>query len=1115
MKCSSCGGKLEQTDNFRCRNCGTGHRVCTACGTPNQAGFRFCHQCGAKFSSGSQRAAPPDGPLEPFLSERRQLTVLFSDLVGSTALSTKLDPEDLAEVISLYQSCVAGTVHEFDGHVARYLGDGALIFFGYPKAHENEAERAIRTGLALITSVSSLPFSEPLQTRIGIATGLVVVRDLINAAHLYEQDIVGETPNLAARLQAHARPNTVLIDAATHRLAGKLFDYQSLGPVDVKGFDRPLPVWQVDGPSLIESRFEALRSESAAFIGRQAEVQVLRSSWQNAVSGRGQVLLVVGEAGIGKSRLVSVFLSLEELGAPTRLRYFCSEQHTNSPLYPVIRQIERAAGLSPTDAPVLALDKMESLLAPSSAAPEELSVLADLLSIDVPHGRYPELDLTPQRRRQLIFDALTRQVRMLADNGPLVLLFEDAHWVDPSSYELLERVIDLIRDLPVFAIITFRPEFQPQWPRREHVSTLEIGRLANQESEALARQVATGTVMSDATLIEIVERSDGNPLFIEELTRAVVEAGDTVPKVLASAPQRRHGESIPATLHASLVSRLDRLGPAAKETAQLGAAIGRQFSFNLLAEVARMDRSQLIHALSTLDRAGLVTSKGPLPDTIYTFKHALLQDAAYTTLLRSRRRELHAAIVRELAERYSGTSSAPALLAHHYTEAGLIPEAIRAWRSAARQSVAQGSFAEADIQLRTGLGLLQSLAQSSARDRHEVALQNAHGNVLIALKGYTAPETLAALHRARALAAELADPGQALRALWGLGSALLFAGKLGEVLEMIKEAAPLVDLNGHLDARLALSEVHGGVMLQLGLVQQAKNQLDATLAMDVEPSRDRERAILYGQSPRISTLGTLSLTMWLLGRSAVAWEISRSCVEEAQALAHKPMMCLAHSTACRLSWLAGQSGPLTLHASELQRLAADQGTPLWLALAKTYRGWSEVANDRMTDGVRLMEEGLAEYIVTGAHSATPLLRLALGRACTLSGRFSAAAGHLSEALKGGVAGEEHWLDAEVLGELGTVHLHCGDEVAAEAAFRRALEIAKQQNALAFEARASTRLSRFLISQSRYEEASEVLLSAQQSARKLDTCEEEFLALAGLLQQVATHRVAPQATPRSA
>jgi class 3 adenylate cyclase len=544
-------------------------------------------------------------------AERRQVTVMFSDLVGSTALSAHMDPEDLREVISAYQKCVADTVHRFDGFVARYMGDGVLVYFGYPQAHEDDAERAVRAGLELITALTALKSRASLQTRVGIATGLVVVGDLIGSGDTQERSMVGETPNLAARLQGIAGPNMVVICGSTRRLLGNLFELKDLGlRDDLKGVGEATRAWAALRASSVESRFEALHpSDLTALVGREEETELLLRRWSRVKDGEGQVVLISGEPGIGKSRLTADLLESLASEPHTRLRYFCSPQHTDSAFYSIIGQMERAAGLLHDDTSQQKLDKLDALLAQTSTSIDDAALLAEMLSLPN-DGRYPALELTPQQRRQKTLEALTAQMETLSRQNPVLMVFEDAHWADPTSLEAFGRVVDRIRTRRVLLLVTFRPEFDAPWAGGSYVTSLIINRLAEHEIGAMIDRIIGNTLLSASIRQDIIERTDGIPLFVEEMTKAVLEAGSETAAARALAAVPSPALAVPASLHASLMARLDRLGSPAKELAQIAAVIGREFSHALLASVVRQPEAELRSALDRLIAAGLLFRRG-------------------------------------------------------------------------------------------------------------------------------------------------------------------------------------------------------------------------------------------------------------------------------------------------------------------------------------------------------------------------------------------------------------------------------------------------------------------------------------------------------------------------
>ena len=680
---------------------------------------------------GAPTPPPAAAPVAPnHTAERRPVTVMFSDLIGLTALSASMDPEDLREVISAYQKCVAETVRRFGGYVAKHLGDGVLVYFGYPHAHEDDAERAVHAGLELVAAVGGLKTHAALQTRVGVATGLVVVGHLIGSGASQEQAIVGETPNLAACLQGIAEPNSVVVAEDTRKLLGNLFELENLGAKELKGIAGPVRAWAALRPSSAEGRFEALHAGGLTeLVGREEELELLLRRWSRAKSGQGQVVLLSGEAGIGKSRLTAALLECIARQPHARLRNFCSPQHTESALYPSIRQLERAAGFTQDDTPQAKLDKLDALLAQSSTSAPDAALLAEMLSLPN-DGRYPALELAPQQRRQETLEALVLQVVALSRQNPVLMIFEDAHWIDPTSLELFDRIVDRIPSLRVLLIVTFRPEFEPPWIGRPYVTALTINRLAQRDIEAMIDGVVGNKLIPASVRLDIIERTDGIPLFVEEMTKAVLEAGSEEQAQRTGATVPFTALAVPASLHASLMARLDRLGPA-REVAQIGAAIGREFSHALLGAVIPKPEADLGSALDRLIDAGLLFRQGVPPHTTYLFKHALVQDAAYGTLLPEPRRALHARIAKALEGQFAEIAeSQPELLARHYTEAGLIEKAVGFWGKAGRRSLARSALLEGAEQLKRALYQIATLPATSDWRREEIKLEVAFADAL-------------------------------------------------------------------------------------------------------------------------------------------------------------------------------------------------------------------------------------------------------------------------------------------------------------------------------------------------------------------------------------------------
>jgi class 3 adenylate cyclase len=787
---------------------------------------------------------------------------MFCDLVDSTALSARLDPEDLREVIAAYHRAVAESVAGFDGFVAKYMGDGVLVYFGYPRAHEDDAERAVRAGLGIIDAVGHLDVkSVKLQARVGIATGLVVVGDLIGEGSAQEQSVVGETPNLAARLQTFAEPTAVVIAAGTRRLVGDLFEYRELGAVEVKGIAAPVPAWQVLRPSAVESRFEALRGSALTpLIGRDEEVDLLLRRWARAKSGDGQVVLISGEPGIGRSRVTAALAERLHAEPHIRLRYFCSPSHQDSALYPFIDQLGRASEFARDDPPASKLEKLGALLARAAPLDEDLALLADLLSLPG-SGRHPLQNLSPQRKKERILEALIRQLEGLARQQPIVMVFEDAHWIDPTSRELLDLIVERVRSLPVLLIVTFRPEFQPPWTGLPQVSMVALNRLDRRDRAALVEQIAGDKALPNEVVDQIANRTDGVPLFVEELTKSVLESG------LLREDRDRYvldrvlpPFAIPTTLHDSLMARLDRLA-SVRLVAQIGAAIGREFSYTLLREVSRLPEGELQAALARLVASELVFQRGTPPDAVYTFKHALVQDAAHGSLLRNLRQQLHAQIAEALETQAPELiDSQPELFAQHYAEAGLVENSVACWGKAGHRSAARSAMAEAAAQLQKGLDQISLLPDTAERRRQELEFCSALGAALQAVKGYAAPETGQVYARARELWEQLGSPAQFLQIPYGESVYHLFRGELDLALRFAEDLLSLSRQRND-SAGLVLGHNSSGCNLMFkGKFGLSRSHLEAGIAL-YHPISHRSLTHQTGIDPKLVSQAHLGIVL--------------------------------------------------------------------------------------------------------------------------------------------------------------------------------------------------------------------------------------------------------------
>ncbi len=838
--------------------------------------------------------ASPVTPRARDIAERRQVTVMFSDLVGSTALSARMDPEDLRELISAYHKCVAEAVRRYGGFVAQYLGDGVLAYFGYPEAHEDDAERAVRAGLELIAAVIALKTSAALQTRVGIATGLVVVGDLmVGSGEAHERGIVGETPNLAARLQGIAEPDTVVIAEATRRLLGNLFELKDLGARDLKGIAEPLRAWVALRASTVESRFEALHpSELTALVGRAEETELLLRRWSRAKTGEGQVMLISGEAGIGKSRLTAALLESLAPEPHTRLRYFCSPQHTDSAFSPIIGQMERAAGLLHDDSPQQKLDKLDALLAQSSTSMQDAALIAEMLSLPN-DGRYPALDPTPEQRRQKTLEALTAQIETLSRQKPVLMIFEDAHWADPTSLEAFGRVVDRIPRMRVLLLVTFRPEFDAPWVGRPYVTSLIINRLAEHEASAMIDRVVGDSQLSASIRQDIIERTDGIPLFVEEMTKAVLEAGSEGAAARAIAAVPSPTLAVPASLYASLMARLDRIGAPAKEVAQIAAAIGREFPHALLASVVPQQRAELRSALDRLIGAGLLFRRDAPPHTTYLFKHALVQDAAYGMLLRDTRRTLHARIAETIESEFAEIAETrPELLARHWTEAGLIEKAAGLWGKAGLRSLARSALVEAAEQLRRALDQIATLPGSPILRAEQIKLQLALVNALMHVKGYAASEPKAAVEQARqfieraeALGEHPEDPLLLFSVLYGVWAASYVAFNGDVTRELASQFMALAEKQAQIVPLMIGHRLMGNSLMLTGDILEGREHYNHAFAL-YDPVKHRPLATRFGQDVGVSIFVYRALAQWMLGYPETALADADHALEYARQDGH-------------------------------------------------------------------------------------------------------------------------------------------------------------------------------------------------------------------------------------
>ena len=1006
----------------------------------------------------------PTNPGSPQLeeAERRQVTVMFADLVGSTALSTGMDPEDLREVFAAYSNCAEETVSKFGGNVAQYMGDGILVYFGYPHAHEDDAEQAVRAGLELTAAVAGLNTRVPQQLRVGIATGVVVVGN-------QTPSIVGETPNLAARLQSLARPNMVVISEGTRRLLGHLFELEDLGTRDLKGISAPVQVWAVLRPSSSTSRFEALHpSGMTALVGREEEYELLRRRWAKAKEGEGQAVLLSGEGGIGKSHLTVAFAERLKGERFLRIRCFCSPQHTNSALYPIIDHVERSAGFARDDTLQTKLDKLDVILRQSWSSAEDSSLFVEMLSLPS-DGRYPILELAPRQRRQTTMDALVRQVEILSNLGPLLIIFEDAHWADPTTLELMGRLTSHIANHRVLMVISFRPEFEAPWIEQAHVTALSLSRLAPRDIDVMIDHIVGNNALPVAVRQDIIERTDGIPLFVEEMTKAILETAseDGARRIAGSIPAP--AMAVPASLHASLMARLDRLG-GSKELAQIGAAIGREFSHELLAAVAFRPEAKLEMQLDRLVRAGLLFRQGAPPDTTYLFKHALVQDAAYGLLLREPRRQLHARIAETLESKFSETAeNKPEVLARHWAEAGDFEKAAALWGKAARRSAQRSALVEAEEQLERALDMLAALPSTPVLRQEEIKLQVELITPLLHVRGYAAPATRAAVDRARHLierAEELGespeDPLLLFSVLYGLWVSNLVGFNGDAMRELAVQFLALAEAQSATGPLVMAHRQMGLSLLHTGEIAEGRDHLDRAITF-YDPVEHRHLPTRFGQDIGASTLAWRSLALLLLGYPEAALADTERALNISRNSTHTPTLIYVLIFSVLQQIHCGRLEMANALLDELGILKEQTGSMSWNGWGLALRGCILALSGKAAEAVQDLAAGIAANRSTGNTMWTPLFLSYLARANANIGQFDTAWTNIHEAFREVETTKESWCEAEINRVAGEIALMEAkpDVVKAEAYFANALEIARKQQAKSWELRAAMSAARLL------------------------------------------------------
>ena len=1031
-------------------------------------------------TSGVASLAPPVPAKDT--AERRQLTVMFCDLVGSTAISARLDPEDLSSVIGAFQKACVSAVTAFGGSIAKYMGDGALVYFGYPEAHEDDAERAVRAGLALLDTIAAMRLPLPVrpQVRVGIATGLVVVGELIGEGGAQERVAVGETLNLAARIQAVASPDSVVVAELTCRLAGVAFDYEDLGPHELKGIPDATRLWRVTGESGTRGRFDSRTAKGLTpLVGRAEEIGLLRRRWDYAKEGDGQLVLLSAPAGFGKSRLTQSFREHLDDSSITCLQYFGSPFHVNSPFLPFIRQLERAAGIVRTDTAAQKLDKLESILEGSAESRiEDVSLLAALMSI--PFGeRYPRLQITELVQKQRTMELLEEQLVLISRRGPVLVVFEDAHWIDPSSLELMNSAIRRVASLPVMIIVTHRPEFPPPWLDLGHATVLKLNQLGRSQVVELIHKAAGGKILPEVIIEQIASKSQGVPLFIEEITRSILESGDLDESGDRYVLRQSIREfTIPSTLQDSLIARLDRLG-SAKDVVLTASIIGREFSYELIEAVSSASQATLLADLGRLVQSDLLEQHGVPPQLRYTFKHALIRDAAFQSVLKSRRRELHQRIAEVLTNRFPEVAiTEPELLAHHYTEANVVDRALACWRQAADRAVARLAYVEALGHVDKAMTLIATLPEGIKRDEWELSFLVIEGPSRMALDGWDSPAAERLYEEARTVAERLGRPAEVFRSIWGLWMGAHSSGQHVRAHELYRKIFGLLGQTNDPEYVVQAHHAGGSQMVAEGVPRVALAHVDQLLTnyrVDVHGNL----SLIYGaHDPACCSLGMRALSLAMLGHLDDALTESERALELSERLGHKPSISHTHLFRAELSIILNRSEEAAAHLNTSISLSKKYSLAAYLNAADLMHGLVRALRGEIEEGVGQAEAALITLMSVPTRRFHLPIRIAIvGRAKMVGGDVDGALALFDTALEAASSTGERWYEPELLRLKAEMLLAQPEQQAAtaERCLAAAITLAQKQETKLWELRAATALAGLWKQQGRRVEARDLLV----------------------------------------
>ncbi len=1043
---------------------------CPWCGTSTLERQRFCGECGTPLDS-------PSDPSAASVAERRQLTVLFCDMVGSTAIGTRLDPEDFREVVDAYHRSVTEQITRAGGFTARYTGDGVLAYFGYPAANENDAERAVRAGIGSVEAVAGLNTPAgprgALSARVGIATGVVISGHVIHAGELLQKTVVGDAPNLASRLQSLAQPGAVIIDDNTRWLIGGLFDCWDVGARALKGYDHPVRIWRVLRESAIDSRFEALRAGGALpLFGRDEELALLLHRWREVQRGKGHVVLLSGEAGIGKSRLAAALEDRLHTEPHIRRRYLCSPHHQDTSLHPVIGQLARSAGFEREDDAATKRRKLTSLL-PTGSSGEEFALIADLLLLRVPEeSKLPEL--TPQARKERTFSAILHQLERLTDEAPVLVICEDLHWADATTLELLGRVVEQIDRLRLLLVITARPDMQVSWIDHPAISVQPLHRFDQRQANGLIDAVAAGLELPESVRYQIIAHADGVPLFVEELTKTVLESGEIQPDGNTPSLGPHSPVVVPRSLHASLMARLDRLADA-KEVAQMSAVIGREFSFQQLTSVFQIAEQRLHSNLQALVAADLIVEQGRPPKVVYSFRHALVQDAAYGSLLRDRRRALHCQVATALERDPTGLATVePELLAYHFAEAGVTDRAIDYHLKAAERAMARCALAEMVSHLRRGIGLLNSMPDSRERWRRELVLQVALGRGLIDRVGSASDQGHAAFARARELCLELGETDLLLSVLYGLQVYHFSHAEPAVVLRYAQEILDLGHRTGQRAPTLIGERVAGSAYLLLGRLAEARAAYEHLLALyDVD--QDRDLASATARDPFVAGCSFLAICLTLMGYPAQGDATSRRGLAHAETQRHAISLVFALRRCCVEAMLRRDVERVKALSARLLEISTDNETFLGPLEVQFFHAWALLHEHDDHALHRQLHHSLDRLYETRTWALLPFLTASAAELSIAHGERAAARELLARARElVGLTGEL-WGQCEIM-RLEAALL-AGNPARKGDLLARALELAREQNCQLWLLRCATDLAELHHTQGEQDRARELLATA--------------------------------------